>query len=54
MSLKGHLCILGVSLSDQGQYRFGTTNIAESVYEVYNVTVGKTSGKTTNNSCKDP
>ena len=42
VSLEGHLCILSVNESDQGHYRFRTTNIAGSVYEVYNVTVGKT------------
>ena len=44
VSLEGHLCILSVNASDQGHYRFRTTNIAGSVYEVYNVTIGKTIG----------
>jgi hypothetical protein len=41
VSLEGHLCIRGVTRGDQGQYRCMIKNTAGTVYEVYNVTIGK-------------
>ena len=41
VSLEGHLCILDVTRGDQGQYRCRINNTAGTVYEVYNVTIGK-------------
>ena len=41
VSLEGHLCILDVTRGDQGQYRCRINNTAATVYEVYDVTIGK-------------
>ena len=40
-SIEGYLCILGVSQTHQGQYRCEVNNTAGTVYQLYNVTIGK-------------